>query len=162
MSNPNISASISDADKQAIADAAAAIKGNLPFAVTLSADERQALQKLGDKTAGFVQAALDGAQQHPEILPSTFDVAEFAKDSALFADMLEVNGSVAPVAEMIEHTTMAVGAEAFAAARLFYEYAKTAAKTQPGLQGLVDRLGERFQQTRPGKASTKTAQAQGK
>lgn len=158
MPNPNISASISEQDKAAIADAAATIKSKLPFAVTLSPDERQALQKLGDKTAGFVQVALDGAQQHPEILPSTFDVAEFAKDAALFAAMLEVNGSVAPVLEAVEHTTMAIGAEAFAAARLFYEYVKTAAKTQPGLQGLADRLGERFQQTRTAKTAAKKPQ----
>ena len=152
MPNPNISAALTDADIKAIADAAAIIKSKLPFAVRLQPDERQALQKLGQGTLGFVQDALDGAQAHPEMLPATFDVAEFAKDSALFDNMLKVLAVVQPLSETVEHTTMLVGSEAFAAARLVYEYAKTAAKTTPGLQSLVDRLAERFKQTRTGRA----------
>ncbi|MEO0017196.1 MAG: hypothetical protein RLZZ522_479 [Verrucomicrobiota bacterium] len=64
--------------------------------------------------------------------------------------LLKIYLAVAPVAEMIEHTTMAVGGEAFSAARLVYKYVKAAAETTPGLQSVAAKLGECFKQTKTG------------
>ncbi len=150
MANPNISASLTDEDVAAIIAAAETIKGKIPFGVTLTPDQRQALPKLGTKSGGFVAEAQAAAATHPEILPATFDKAEFAKDAALFEKLFAVYVVVAPIAEMVEHTTMAIGSEAFAEARTVYSYVKTAAKTTPGLQGVAEKLGERFKQTKTG------------
>lgn len=150
MANPNISAALSDEDVAAIIAAADTIKTKISFGVTLSPDQRQALPKLGTKSGGFVSEAQAAAAAHPDIFPAAFDKAEFAKDAALFEKLLAVYVAVAPIAEMVEHTTMAVGSEAFAEARTVYSYVKTAAKTTPGLQGVADKLGERFKQTKTG------------
>lgn len=150
MANPNISAALSDEDVATIIAAADTIKTKIPFGVTLTPDQRQALPKLGTKSGGFVNEAQAAAATHPDIFPAAFDGAEFAKDAALFEKLLRVYVAVAPIAEMVEHTTMAVGSEAFASARTVYQYVKTAAKTTPGLQGVADKLGERFKQTKTG------------
>jgi hypothetical protein len=154
--NSSISAALSEEDLAAIAAAVDTIKSKLPFGVTLSADERQALPKLGTRSAGFVNEALITSEEHPEILPATFNSVEFTKDANLFESMLKVLALVAPLAEMIDHTTMAVGSEACAAARLVYELTKTSAKTTPGLQSVTERLGERFKQTRTGEVQAAT------
>ena len=159
MLNPSISAALSAEDIAAIAAAVDTIKSKLPFGVTLSPDERQAVPKLGTRSAGFVNEALVTSEEHPEILPATFNSAEFAKDAALFDSMPKVLALVAPLAEMVDHTTMAVGSEAFAAARLVYELTKTSAKTTPGLQSVTERLGERFKQTRTGKVQAAAPKA---
>lgn len=153
MSNPNISATLSDEDVAAIIKATELIKSKIPFGVTLTPDQRQALAKLGTKSGGFVNEAQAAAAAHPDIFPPTFDKAEFARDAALFGKLLQIYVAVAPVAEMLEHTTMAVGSEAFGAARTVYQYVKTATKTTPGLQGVAEKLGERFKQTRAGEIS---------
>jgi hypothetical protein len=153
MANPNISAALTDEDVAAVIAAVATIKGKIPFGVTLTPEQRQALPKLGTKSAGFVDEAQAAALTHPEILPGTFDATEFAKDAALFEQLLKVYAAVAPVAEMIEHTTMAVGSEAFAEARMVYQYVKTAARVTPGLQSVAEKLGERFKQTRTGEVT---------
>jgi hypothetical protein len=151
MSYSNISATLKPADIDAIAQAVEAIRSKLPFGITLSPEERMALPKLGTKSGGFVADTLAAVQAHPDILPGSFDKEEFEGDAALFESMLQVYAMVAPVAEMVEQTTMAVGSEAFAEARQVYQYVKTAAQTTPGLQSVAGKLGERFQQTRSGK-----------
>ena len=83
----------------------------------------------------------------------SFDIEEFASDAALFEQWLKVYPAVAPVAEMLEHTTMAVSSEAFGAARQVYQYVKTASRNTPGLQSVADKLGERFKQTRTGQVT---------
>ncbi len=150
MPNPSISAALSPEDVSAILLAVETIKAKFPFGVTLSPSDRQALSKLGTKSGGFVSESLAACEAHPGILPASFDRPEFAKDAALFEQLLKVYLAVAPVAEMIEHTTMAVGSEAFGAARTVYKYVKTAAESTPGLQSVADRLGERFKQTKTG------------
>lgn len=47
------------------------IKEKLPFLIDLSPDDRHALPKMGDKRSGFVQQALEIAEQNPDILPMT-------------------------------------------------------------------------------------------
>ena len=62
-----------------------------------------------------------------------------------------VGRAVGAVAEMVEHTTMAVGSEAFASARTGYQYVQTAARIPPGPRGRADKQGDRRQQTKTGK-----------
>lgn len=130
------------------------IKAKLPFGLSLTPEQRQAVSKLGTKSGGFVSESLAAAELHPDILPASFDKAEFKKDAELFEQLLKIYLAVVPVAEMIEHTTMAVGGEAFSAARTVYKYVKTGAETTPGLQSVAAKLGERFKQTKTGEIVT--------
>jgi hypothetical protein len=144
MAIQNIDASVSAADLQAIKDAFATIKQKLPFLVNLTNDERKTIVKTGSDSLTFVTKALSGAQANPNIFPGSFDRAAFQRDVDLFAVLTELTTLSNQVSEQIDDTRMAVGGEAFRQATQTYDYVKTAAKTEPGLKGLADELGERF------------------
>ncbi|MBW4419097.1 MAG: hypothetical protein KME13_07685 [Myxacorys californica WJT36-NPBG1] len=72
MSYRDPNAILSDADLQEIKQAIALIQQKLPFLITLSADDRKRLYKLGDKRLAFVQNSLTAAQSNPNILPAKF------------------------------------------------------------------------------------------
>jgi len=144
MTFPNIDASVSAADLQAIKDAFSTIKQKLPFLVNLTNEERKTIVKTGSDSLTFVTKALSGAQANPNIFPGSFDRAAFQRDVDLFAVLTELTTLANQVAEQIDDTRMAVGGEAFRQATQTYDYVKTAAKTEPGLKGLADELGERF------------------
>jgi hypothetical protein len=78
--NP-ISATISQEDRDAIAQAVATIKQRLPFLIDLVGDERSNMPKMGDKSRAFVSKALEVASQNSDFLPRSFDVDEMRKGS---------------------------------------------------------------------------------
>jgi hypothetical protein len=148
MSYQNLSAVVSDADKQAVKDAIITIQQKLPFLVNLTPAERKSLFKTGPNSLSFVQNALQAAQNNPTILPGAFDVTEFGSDVTLFAVLTELGTMVDQLASEIDDTRLAVGSEAMNEASQVYNYVKTAAKTTPGLKPVADQLGERFQKTK--------------
>lgn len=75
-----ISATLAQADREALLAAVATIKEKLPFLIDLTADERKALPKMGDKSRAFVSKALEVATQNPNFLPRSFDLGELRKD----------------------------------------------------------------------------------
>lgn len=145
----NISATVADADVQAVKAAIATIQQKLPFLVNLTTDERKSIFKTGPNSLSFVQNALQAAQNNPDIFPKSFDVAEFASDVNLFAVLTDLGTAVQQLASEIDDTRLAVGGEAMKESTQVYNYVKTAAATTPGLKPVADQLGQRFQ-----KAST--------
>lgn len=83
MPDNRISASLSQADRQAVIDAINTIRAKLPFLVDLSPEERRSLPRMGDKSRGFVTLALEVATQNADILPRSFDVEDMRKDVEL-------------------------------------------------------------------------------
>ncbi len=53
--------------------------------MTLSVEERRKLFKMGDKSLAFANTSLTAAQSNREILPASFDVDEFGRDSLVIA-----------------------------------------------------------------------------
>ncbi|MEH2262625.1 hypothetical protein [Nostoc sp.] len=144
MAYQNITASLSPADVQEIKAAFATIQAKMPFLVTLSAEERRNLFKMGDKRLAFVNNSLIAAQSNKEILPASFDVDEFVRDYQLAATLTEVLIGLRQLTEQVDDTLMAVGSEAMGSSLTVYDYVKTAAKKTPGLKSLAEQLGERF------------------
>jgi hypothetical protein len=145
MSYQNIDAVLSDADKQAVKDAFAAVLKALPFLVNLSADERKTILKTGPDSLSFVQNSLTAAQANPKIFPESFDKEGFKRDVELFAAMTELHTLAVSVASRLDDTRMAVGGEAMKESVQTYNYVKEAAKTTPGLRPIAEQLGDRFQ-----------------
>jgi hypothetical protein len=83
MPDNRISATLSQADQQAVLDAVNTIRQKLPFLIDLSPEERHTLLRMGDKSRGFVAQALEVATLNPDILPRSFDAAEMRKDVEL-------------------------------------------------------------------------------
>ena len=83
MSQNLVSAEFSAEQQQAILASIQQVQ-SLPFLNGLSNKEKQKLNKMGDKTRGFVDQALNVGRQNPDILPSRFDLAVFERDLVLF------------------------------------------------------------------------------
>ena len=144
MSNPNISASLTSAQKTTIKNNLAAITAILNFLVNLTPKQRITLFKMGPKSVSYVQLALQIAQNNPSILPSGFNVPEFAKDVTLSADLMDIESVSKPLAEGISDTLLAVGTEAMKQANQIYALVKVAAKSDANMDTLRKQLAERY------------------
>ncbi len=155
MSVSLISATLTKEDQNAVMDAVATIKAKLPFLVDLSAEERKALPKMGDKSRAFVSKALEVATQNPDFLPRSFDLEELRKDVQLFEALYPLLLSMTQLQELLDDTCLAVGSEAYAAALQVYSYAK-ASGNGGGMDAVVGEMGQRFAR-KPRKAKTQEA-----
>ncbi|MEH1937872.1 MAG: hypothetical protein V7L14_30025 [Nostoc sp.] len=155
MSTTRISATLTQTERDAVLQAIATIKEKLPFLVDLSADDRKALPKMGDKSRDFVSIALEVAAQNPEFLPRSFDIDEMQKDVQLFEALYPVLLSLTQLQELVDDTTLAVGSEAYAAALQVYNYAKASGQGA-GLDAVIVEMGRRFAR-KAGKAKSEKA-----
>ena len=144
MSN-NVSAVISNEAVTEIQDAVNTIRRNIPFLVSLTAEQRHMIPKMGNKTVSFVNKSLEYATQNPGVLPAYFDLAEFKKDVEAFNQLFRVVAPLQKLAEELDDTMMMAGSEAYTSALVFYNSLKSAIKTgQTGLKNVQDDLSSRF------------------
>ncbi|PSB23913.1 hypothetical protein [Stenomitos frigidus] len=157
----NISATLTPEKLQEIKAAIATIHTNMPFLVSLTPDERRKRVKMGDRSLAFVNNSLNVTQNNAEVVPASFNIAEFNRDYQLAVALTEVLNLLEQLTEKVDDTLMAVGSESMASSLLVYDYVKTAAKHAPGLKSVADQLGERFKAMgkRHAKAESSTAQA---
>ncbi len=146
MSVNRLSLTITEAQKQAVADAstdlANATKG---FNVIIDKEEVKSLPKVADGRIPFVQKCADYSVSNPEHLPATADVAEFQKDLATFLAMREMVRPVRQTLENLENTMAVSGSEAYQSARDYYKMVQLNAKLGvPGAQAIYDDLRQLF------------------
>jgi hypothetical protein len=137
-----ISATLSQSDRDEIMAAIALIRAKLPFLMDLSADERRALNKMGDKSETFVRTALEIATQNQDYLPRAFDVEELRKDIELYEQLRPLVLALSQLQHLIEVTSMVVGSEAMGGALTVYNSAKVHGKGT-GLEAIVKEMGQR-------------------
>lgn len=128
-----------------------AIGAQLPFLISLSTDERKVLPKMGDRSLGFVETALEVAQTTPDAIPGNIDVAEFARDVALYSQLKSLALAVAKLSRSLDDTTLEVGAEAYDTALAIYRLLK--AVGDPAHKSAVEELARRFKQSSSGDSS---------
>jgi hypothetical protein len=138
-----ISAALTQSDRDAVLAAIATIKQKLPFLMDLTLEERKALPKMGDKSRAFVTKALEVATQNPDFLPRAFDLDEMRKDVQLFETMYPIVMAMTQLQELLDDTYVTVGSEAYSSALQVYNYAKASGQGS-GLEAVVDELGQRF------------------
>lgn len=146
MSTTNrVSATLSEADKQAVLDAIATIKTKLPFLVGLPKDARGELPRLGEKTVGYDADCRAAMAARPDLIPSFVQMDELAKDRALWGPLGEIAAALEPVAGAVRDTFDVVGSEIYDADRAFHASVREAAKRGvPGAQAIYDQLKLRF------------------
>ncbi|MBI3416607.1 MAG: hypothetical protein HY043_15045 [Verrucomicrobia bacterium] len=140
----NISAALSQEDKDAIRESLDTIRAKLSFLITLTTDERKQQKKMGPKSRGYLDNCLAAAVNNPNIIPPDFNVGEFGKDVKLWGDLEECLTGVQQLASEIEDTQMGVGNEALTAGNEVYAIVKNAAKRSPGLKPIAEQLGAQF------------------
>ena len=158
LSTNRISLTLPDADGTELQAALKMLQDKLmPLLVDLSPQDRRELPKMGDKTLAFVGKALDYAQANPQLCPPYLDVPEFQKDMASVQMLQSLLRPLAQAADIVDDSLMLAGSEAYAAALVFYQSGKSAARSKVlGAATIADDLGARF----PGRSTgTQAAKA---
>lgn len=115
----------------------------LPFLQGLSPAERKKLPHASEDRLPFLDQATIAIAQYPEVLPSTFDATEFAKDLALLKQLSSVNAALTSLQEKVQDTYTLASSEAYVAGLDVYRYFKAANKSGE-LDSYVDLLGQIF------------------
>lgn len=150
--NPNpsntmnrVSASITDQDITDILAAVTTIRSKLPFLVSLSAQDRRELPKLGPKSAGFHEKVYAYMGTNPELIPGFVAMAEVTKDDALRARMMQFVPELTTLCEEVDDTLMVIASELWMADLAYYQNVREAAKRGlPGADTIYANLRERF------------------
>lgn len=153
-SQNRISATFDQVEQEKVLKALAGVQKLLPFLVSLSADERGELHRLGDKSRAFVRKASEAAVAHPEALPRKFDEDEFQKDAALVDALYPVVMAMRQLANSIEDTFALAGSEAHAASLVVYRSLREN-DVDGQFEAAVDDLSMRFARKSGGKPAPK-------
>lgn len=155
MAKPNISAALTAAQTDEIKSALNSVKNLMPFLINLNNTEKKALQKMGSSSVGFVEDALNVANNHPGVLTANFDRTEFEKDVNLTSALSDIFTVLLPLTEGVSDTLTAVGAEALKQSNIIYAQVKLSAKHDSNMKEIQNRLGERYKKL--GSRKTKAA-----
>ena len=143
MPDNRVSATISQADQQAVLAAIETIRQRLPFLIDLTPEQRRSLPKMGDKSRAFVSKALTVAQQNSNFLPRSFSVEEMERDVNLAESLQPILASLTRLNEQLSDTYTEIGSEAYSAALVVYQYARTSGEGE-SLEMLLDDMAQRF------------------
>lgn len=161
MSSDNrISAVLSDEDVAAVQAAVETIRGKLPFLVTLSAQERRELPKMGPKSVGFDEKCSSYMAKRAEFLPGFVDPAEVQKDRALRAQLLGLAAELETLANTVGDTLQLVSSEVWMADLAYYQSVREAAhRGRAGAQDIYEDLRHRFPGARGNRSTPEPAAA---
>jgi hypothetical protein len=113
-------------------------------------DQARALPKMGTRNSPFVDKTLGYAESNPQLCPPGLDVAKFRADRDAVLTLRGLQQPLAILLDMIEGSIKLSGADAYGAARAYYQSAKDAAKRGlPGAASIADDLSEQFADRAP-------------
>jgi hypothetical protein len=113
MNTNKISAVLSDADQKAALALIQNLTTLLVFLQGLTPAQKATLNKAANARIPFIMQASIYAQQHPEVLPGSFDLVEYGKDVALISAFLPVLTSLNSLQEKCTDTLMLVASESY-------------------------------------------------
>jgi len=140
---PFASVSFTDADLVAVLNKVNELKGILPPMPDLTPVERQRMSKLGSKSRGFADLALETAKADPGVLPQSISLDTFAAQDALLRDLSLVQTHVSDLKSKLDDALFLIGNYIFGVSRVVYAVMKTdAAKAK--LQEQKNAMKQRF------------------
>ncbi len=148
MQKNNISYTLSPDARSAVYQAIEILESQLGFLIAYSSEEENALTSLGDHKLGFVEQALEVAQNHKHILPSGFNAEEFALDLGLYHQLRTFQRRLKPLLDKLDDSTAAVGSSALQDALTVYGCAKAGVAGE-SLEQLVAGMKKYFCQPGP-------------
>ena len=151
-----ISLTLTEADHAAIADALSTLESKLSGLISLSADERRSLNKMGEKSETFCRRTLVAMSENPGLIPADVDVAEAQRDMAQFDALRPHIARLTKLLGRAEDSEMALGSDAMVTALEGYALLKVLGKGS-GLDALRRDMSTRF--TRKARATESPAQA---
>ena len=150
-----ISAQLSGEAIAAIQQHIEGIKSNLPFLLSLSADEKITMLVLGNAYKQLVAKANEAVEHYPQILSGTFDKNEFKQDFALLESFETVVRLVRDLATTVEDTNTAIGSDLLSASFEVYGEVQKHKDSVTGLAPLADEMKAFFPKKRQKTAPVK-------
>ena len=145
VNNSQIDITLTTEQVAAIAAAMETLELALPFLVSLTADDRQRLFKLGTRSEGFVNEALSAALQHSDYVPPAVGLAELQRDLALRQALLPIVQRARVIYTKLNDTWMLAGADAMQSATAIYRVLR--AQRGEGLDVTLSVLKQRFEKS---------------
>ena len=115
--------------------------------ISLPAEDRRRLTKMGQKSEVFCRQALSVLVGNPQIVPPSLDIAEASQDLKALDQLRPLLQRLARLSERGADTEMALGADLMEVALEGYALLKVSGKQQ-GLDGLRKELGSRWVKSR--------------
>ena len=150
MPNPTVP-QITDANLTAINAAIDTIRQNLPDLKAISGQTSKHIYHLGLNSISYVESGESVVATRPEILAGTFDKAAFTQRFELTKQYQKVTDGLVALLADINGTNDVEGGKVMDDAGEIYDSAKRGLKNDPSLQGLVDRMAERYAKTKAAK-----------
>lgn len=155
---PFASVSLTGADMAAILGKVNELKGLLPPMPDLTPLERRRMSKLGTKTRGFADLALETAKTDPGVLPQSISLDTFVAQDVLLHDLSLVQTHVTDLKFKLDDALFQIGNYIYGVSRVVYAVMKTdAAKAR--LQEQKAAMAQRFAKSRSQSTVTNTPQA---
>jgi len=148
-----LSIDFSEEDVTAINNAISVLREKLmPVLKNLSAEETRQITKMGNKTYSFVIKTFEHCESNPELVPQFVDLNEFRIDLRSYELMRQYHAFLSQLNDLLYHSMMLAGSDAYANARAAYKSMKIGKKLDiPKAGTIVDDLSVRF----PGKKKKK-------
>ena len=151
-----ISLALTPADHAAIADALSTLESKLSGLISLSADERRSLSKMGEKSETFCRRTLVAMNENPGLIPADVDVAEALRDIAQLDALRPHLARLTKLTGRAEDSEMALGSDVMVTALEGYALLKVLGKGS-GLDALRRDMAVRF--SRKARTTESPAQA---
>ncbi|MHB8912370.1 MAG: hypothetical protein ACYC42_06930 [Lysobacter sp.] len=135
MSQNLISLSLSAEDLLVIDEALSILELRLRGLLSLQADERRSLAKMGDKSEAFCRQTLTVLVQNPQVVPPSLNVSEATDDLRAIDTLRPRLARLKRLTERAEDSEMALGSDVMMAALEGYALLKVSGRNQ-GLEGL--------------------------
>jgi len=137
------SVTLSDEQLGSVINKVNELKGLLPPMPDLTPKERQRMAKLGTKTRGFTDLALETAKADPGVLPQSVSLGTFIAQDELLRDLSLVQTHVAGLKSKLDDALLQIGSHIYGVSRVIYAVMKTdAAKAK--LQEQKAAMKQRF------------------
>lgn len=143
-----VSATLPNETREKILALVSEIRKNLDFLVTLKPKQVRGLVKGGNAYSAFVEKALNVVNEHPEIMPSLFDLEEFRKDFELCKALMTVVDAVRQLCDTLIDTQLAAHSDAIGEALEVYAAVKQNRSRLPGLNAIFDEMSAFFKKAR--------------
>lgn len=155
MNLPNVSYTLSAADKTTVQTSLQTIKSKLPFFVNINPEQRMKSRKMGPKRRTYVNDVFNLATNNPSALPSGFDMAGYAKNHQLWQDVYDILEWLTPIYEGLCDTELTLGSEIIQQTDNAYDHLKVTAKKDPNMP-ISLKVKEISDQLKLGKRKPKT------
>lgn len=127
------------------------IEAALPGLIELTPQQRKTMPRYSDDDVGFMQNTLSIAEQHPEILPPSFDLDEMRRDVGRVQKLTTLRRALTRVGGILDDSLFASGSESKGHGRSIYQFVKTHHSLTGKLEDTLAELAAHFAHNKPAK-----------